>query len=218
MRIVRRYLTTVGRSDNPLLPNLRVARAQFCGRTRTSVFSYAARNLVSTLTVIPARASILISLSTLKRAISPFSKLLIRGWVSRKNSAASACVQPRRLMYRRKSSIRSARTFKFAASPSANPRSSKTLLLPLMTLLFEDSFSRLPVNFLRRFVALPADRDILLGSFLSFLLECVEYIDAIERLTMGYYFRRNTPRNSFCSLLRFPGLLVPSDQISDHWY
>ena len=57
--------------------------------------SQAACGSVSRRTRIPARASMLISLSMLKRLISPFSKLLIRGCVSPKKAAASACVQPR---------------------------------------------------------------------------------------------------------------------------
>jgi len=55
---------------------------------------YAAFSLVSTCTSSPARANKLMSLSILNRLISPLSRLLIRGWVSPKNVAASACVQP----------------------------------------------------------------------------------------------------------------------------
>lgn len=57
--------------------------------------SHAASGSISRRTRIPARASMTISLSMLKRPISPFSKLLIRGCVSPKKSAASVCVHPR---------------------------------------------------------------------------------------------------------------------------
>jgi hypothetical protein len=53
-----------------------------------------------------------------------------------------------------------------------------------MTLVFEDSFSRLLVNFLRCFETLPSDGNILFERFLSFLLERVEYIDTLSKF--GY--------------------------------
>jgi hypothetical protein len=110
----------------------------------------------------------LISLSMLNRLISPFIKLLIRGCVSPKKSAASACVHPRARMYSRKSIIKSALILRFAASSLSNPRSSNTLSLPWMNLISSNLPTRAaPV--LDRAVTLPADLDIAPHRLLGFL-------------------------------------------------
>src|SRR5262245_834267 len=53
-------------------------------RLVSPTLDYAAFSLVSTRTSSPARANKLMSLSILNRLISPFSRLLMRGWVSAK--------------------------------------------------------------------------------------------------------------------------------------
>src|SRR5713101_5177631 len=86
-------------------------------------------------------------------------------------------------MYWRKSSIKSARTFRFAASWASNPTSSNTLSLPRMICLSLSLLSRLSVIVLGRLITLLAKRDVVLGRFLCFLLEYVEYIDRLLKLS-----------------------------------
>src|SRR5438552_13601681 len=85
-------------------------------------------------------------------------------------------------MNRRKSSIKSARTFRLAASAAAKPRSSNTLSLPGMICRSLPSLSRWAARLLDRLIALPASREVELGRLLCFLLECVEYIDGLLKL------------------------------------
>src|SRR5216684_4188753 len=84
-------------------------------------------------------------------------------------------------MYHRKSSIKSARTLRLAASSASNPRSSKTLSLPRMTWVLCLWLSG-PARALRLFVALPAKGDVVLGCLLGFLLEGIEHIDGLLKL------------------------------------
>jgi hypothetical protein len=112
----------------------------------------------------------------LKRLISPFSRLLIRGCVSPKKAAASACVHRRASMYCRKSSSKSALTFRFAASSASNPTSSNTLSLPGVTCVPLASWPCFAM-LLDRSITLPANLDVVLGRLLRFLLERVEYIN-----------------------------------------
>src|SRR6266550_3461922 len=85
-------------------------------------------------------------------------------------------------MYRRKSSIKSARTLRLAASSASNPRSSNTLSLPLMTWMLCLRLLE-PVRAVRFFVALLAKVDIVLGCFLRFLLKGMEHIDGLLKLS-----------------------------------
>src|SRR5712692_1484308 len=85
-------------------------------------------------------------------------------------------------MYWRKSSIKSARTFRLAASSAAKPRSSNTLSLPGMICRSLPLLSRPSASLLDRLIALPANREVVLGRLLCFLGECVEYIDCLLEL------------------------------------
>jgi len=53
----------------------------------------------------------------------------------------------------------------------------------MTTVVFEESFPRLIVDFLRGFETLPPDRNVLFGSFLSFLLKRVEDINTLVKLS-----------------------------------
>jgi hypothetical protein len=123
----------------------------------------------------------LISLSILKRPISPFMRLLIRGCVSPKKAAASVCVHPHRSIYCRKSSIKSARIFRFAASSAGNPTSSKTLPVPCVTCTFLPSLPLLSIV-LGHLITLPAKLDVAFGRLLRLFLERVEYINGLLEL------------------------------------
>src|SRR5258706_16363350 len=79
-------------------------------------------------------------------------------------------------MNRRKSSIRSARIFRFAASPDANPTSSNTLSLPRTNGIWFGLLLSPPLD---RPEALPPKNDFVSGGFLCFLLERVEYINRL---------------------------------------
>src|SRR6184192_651482 len=85
-------------------------------------------------------------------------------------------------MNRRKSSIKSARIFRLAASAASKPRSSNTLSLPWMICRSLPSLSRRAARLLDRLIALPASREVVLGRLLCFLLECMEYIDGLLKL------------------------------------
>src|SRR3989304_2330150 len=84
-------------------------------------------------------------------------------------------------MYCRKSSNKSARTFRFAASSAANPTSLNTLSLPWVTCIPLASLPRLAIA-LGRFVTLPANLDVVLGRLLGFLLERKDYIICLLKL------------------------------------
>jgi hypothetical protein len=85
-------------------------------------------------------------------------------------------------MYRRKSNIKSARTLRLAASSATNPRSSNTFSLPRRTWMLCCGLLE-PVRALRRFVALLAKGDIVLAGLLRFLLEGMEHIDGLLKLS-----------------------------------
>src|SRR5713101_5779714 len=85
-------------------------------------------------------------------------------------------------MYRRRSSIKSARTFRLAASSASKPRSSNTLSLPRRICRSLSLLPRLSASLLDRLITLPTDREVVLGRFLCFLGECVEYIDSLLEL------------------------------------
>src|SRR5688572_25860909 len=84
-------------------------------------------------------------------------------------------------MYCRKSSSKSALIFKFAASSASNPTSSNTLSLPRMSCIPLASWRLATV--LRRSITLLANLDVVLGRFLRFLLERVEYINCLLKLS-----------------------------------
>jgi hypothetical protein len=95
----------------------------------------------------------------------------MRGCVSPKKAAASACVQPWVRMCSRKSISKSALIFKFAASSASKPTSLNTLSLPRAI------FSTLAL--LGCFVTLLTDLDVSFGCFFGFLLERVEYVNRL---------------------------------------
>src|SRR3990172_8347036 len=84
-------------------------------------------------------------------------------------------------MYCRKSSNKSARTFRFAASSAPNPTSVNTLSLPWVTCLSLALLPRLAIV-PGRSITLPANLDVVLGRLLRFLLERVEYINYLLEL------------------------------------
>src|SRR2546425_5633437 len=85
-------------------------------------------------------------------------------------------------MYSRKSSSKSALTFRFAASSASNPTSSNTLSLPWVTCIPLALWLRLAAA-LGRSITLPANLDVVLGRFFDFLLERVEYINGLLKLS-----------------------------------
>src|SRR3990170_2955287 len=116
-------------------------------------------------------------------------------------------------MYCRKSSNKSARTFRFAASSAPNPTSLNTLSLPWVACISLALLPRLAIV-PGRSITLPTDLDVLLGRLLRFLLERVEYINYLLELSDI----ENTVLSQPCAgLLAETGAHRPATSPSTRW-
>lgn len=99
----------------------------------------------------------------LKRSMRPRIKSLIRGWVTPRSSAASACFNPRAVITFCRFAISSARILRYSASSGEKPRSRKTFPLDRVSFTFFTEHLSLPARSLVHKRAQPLPGEIEIG-------------------------------------------------------
>ena len=161
------------------LPALRGA----ADATRQATLMGVREDFSVSLTPIPRRASMSMSVSTLKRSIRPLRRSLTLGWVTPKSFAACPCVSPRLAIAFSSATMRSARTRRCPASSVENPTSLKTLPLDGVFRSFMAHLApSLPALDHQLPQALAGNLDVASRGFLGPLLEPVQNVHPFSEL------------------------------------
>src|SRR3989442_1872932 len=124
------------------------------------------------------------SVSMLKRSMRPRIRSLIRGWVTPRSSAASACFNPRAVITFCRFAISSARTLRYSASSAEKPRSRKTFPLDRVSFIFFTEHLSLPARSLvdERAQPVPGEIEVGLRCPPRLLFKTVQDVDCLPEL------------------------------------